>query len=1158
MSGGENAFLHDADVQLLPASVREMPAYFADEWLRARFPLPPLDAPGLAQPGPDVERCVDMLAGECPPLRPIAKGTKKAEREAIKAANQAVVDGFAPRRRRALAYTYLHALYDPFFSMEVVVNPKRGQYAAAQLVQGVRNNDEYQGHGPWPAGEVMVIGKWPGADEEEDRSAFVGRGAQPLLQALEELGLIGTFLDADKQLSYTFKRIDHWYWTNFCKWRNLAPDQPNILGPWKRDCWPLLQMEMRLVRPDYILCLGSDASKALLGPKGGVTSLFGRVVDYKIPLHGAGETPRFHVAKVVASVHPAEVSRDPRAYPNMLQSVARFSMLARGEAVKDREPDVTHVCIYDLEHLRQVVDKIVAETEGGVQAIAVDCEWQGRVPGEPGAYLRTIQWCHRPKEAYCLVLAHEGGKAAFQGTREAAAAELRRLLKSTPLRRVRVGGHFLKADMPWLVAFGVDARDEYRVAPTPGRTRDEGGFDTALMVHGYQEVMEGGYKLENLASRFCGVPRYDTELQQWKSDYIKLLKMKDKELEGYGMCPGRILYSYGAYDADATMRLFLRFNGSGGEPGLIDDDQYHKSGREGYWNNMQPSMAQLEMEGHGLVLDRRRGDLLTRTYMAELDERIAGFRRDIRWEGEWRESTRKNGKARLECLSPPFNHNSVDHCREWLFGAVYTGKDRRLRPRRCRSLKLTPIKASGSKGPLWSKVVADGKQFELFPSTDKESLGILSHASDEATNALVGRLRDLRFLSQVLKGVLRKPYETADGEAVCDEDGNLIYDGGLLFHAGHDGRVRTHFGVVETSRWSSWAPNLQNISKRREDDYKRILREKYRYPIRSIVVSGRWPDGTPCVLVEADYKMAEMAMIGWLAQDAAMMEHVRRNTLPEGHPDYLDLHSLTAIGAFRLDTPENRAIVAKKAATDPKYAGLKWGANKLVLKALERSSLRVAAKNVNFGVPYQRSAEAIARQCREEGADVAVEQAQELIDNYFDTYPAIAEYLAACKLRVYEPGWISGTWGHYRRAQRVQDESLMAEQQRQFCNFPIQNGVAGAINVACRNLYKYRAKYGTPASNDRWFKFALQIHDALLFEVPVPALEWFLDDVLRPNMATGVDVVPRTLDGEVIDGVGPYHLDIDTEIFHHWGVGLDAEWAEHAGVPARFYKKHAA
>jgi DNA polymerase-1 len=387
----------------------------------------------------------------------------------------------------------------------------------------------------------------------------------------------------------------------------------------------------------------------------------------------------------------------------------------------------------------------------------------------------------------------------------------------------------------------------------------------------------------------------------------------------------------------------------------------------------------------------------------------------------------------------------------------------------------------------------------------------------------VARLRDLRFLSQVLKGVLRKPYETAEGEVVLDDDGQLVYDGGLLFHAGHDGRVRTHFGVVETSRWSSWAPNLQNISKRREDDYKRILTaERYKYPIRSVVVSGRWPDGTPCVLVEADYKMAEMAMIGWLAQDAAMMEHVRRNTLPKKDPEYIDLHALTAIKAFQLDTPENRKLIERLARDDPKWKakGLAWGPNKDVLEALERSSLRVAAKNVNFGVPYQRSAEAIARQCREEGAAVTVEQAQELIDNYFNTYPAIAEYLAACKLRVYEPGWIAGTWGHYRRAQRVQDESLMAEQQRQFCNFPIQNGVAGAINVACRNLYRYRAKHGVPASNDRWFKFALQIHDALLFEVPVPALEWFLDDVLKPNMSTTVDVVPRTLDGEVIEGAG--------------------------------------
>ena len=338
----------------------------------------------------------------------------------------------------------------------------------------------------------------------------------------------------------------------------------------------------------------------------------------------------------------------------------------------------------------------------------------------------------------------------------------------------------------------------------------------------------------------------------------------------------------------------------------------------------------------------------------------------------------------------------------------------------------------------------------------------------------------------------------------------------------------------------------------------RILGEKrYLYPIRSILKAGTWPDGTPCVLVEADYKMAEMAFLGWMAQDPQMMEHVRRNTLSKKHPDFIDLHALTAINAFQLDTPENRALCLQK--------GVAWGPTKAVLEALGRVSLRVAAKNVNFGVPYQRSAEAIARQCREEGADVTVEQAQELIDNYFKTYPQIAIYLSSIMDRVVSPGWICGAWGHHRRAQPLADSSMgrderekkLGEMKRQFCNFPIQNGVAGAINLACNNLYRYREKHGVPASNNRWFSFCLQIHDALLFEVPVPALQWFLTDVLKPCMSDAVDIIPRDFDGNVMQGVGPYHLDIDTEVMQYWGVPLQAAWAAKVGVPDDYYKKAA-
>jgi DNA polymerase I-like protein with 3'-5' exonuclease and polymerase domains len=96
--------------------------------------------------------------------------------------------------------------------------------------------------------------------------------------------------------------------------------------------------------------------------------------------------------------------------------------------------------------------------------------------------------------------------------------------------------------------------------------------------------------------------------------------------------------------------------------------------------------------------------------------------------------------------------------------------------------------------------------------------------------------------------------------------------------------------------------------------------------------------------IESDLKGAELAVLAWLSQDQSFIEHVRRNNLPEDHPDHYDIHSQQAVRAFRLT------------GIEPTKHGMKAAGK----------SLRVAAKNVNFGIPYGRGAEAIARQCKEE------------------------------------------------------------------------------------------------------------------------------------------------------------------------------------------------
>ena len=98
-------------------------------------------------------------------------------------------------------------------------------------------------------------------------------------------------------------------------------------------------------------------------------------------------------------------------------------------------------------------------------------------------------------------------------------------------------------------------------------------------------------------------------------------------------------------------------------------------------------------------------------------------------------------------------------------------------------------------------------------------------SSEAYKSKYVDMVRDYRFLDQVLKTVLRPPMtDDATEEALRDDDGNMQYADGLASMCCEDGKVRTHiYQTKETGRWASARPNLQNISKQRDPDYKRLL-----------------------------------------------------------------------------------------------------------------------------------------------------------------------------------------------------------------------------------------------------------------------------------------------------------------------------------------------
>jgi uracil-DNA glycosylase len=1145
---------------------------------RIQRPVIPLTNPDLPLAGPNFRRAAQALLGEQELLPLEGKGKQ------------------ARMRQECLELTYLvwSALYTTNFSIPVLC--KKQSSVVTYLPGGTML--EADPAGPTPS-RVMVISKHPSVDDIARCAVFASKYAAPFHQALHELHATEASLE--------------WYVTHLVRHPNPDPSGGAISAEWIADGALLLQQELMLVQPEVVICLGSESLKAVLGPGHTVSNMVGRTVEKTIRVPGGYGDLRDHSLyvphrlKVVSVPNPSSVAHKPEAFPEFLESVRHALQVIDNKHVSNYATGLSHYAITNISQLTRAVDQILAKDPSPV--VAWDAEWEGRNWGDAGAFLCTVQFSPSPGTSYLLDLVDANGCWRFGGSPQEITTELERLRDAPGSRH---GGHFVKADIPWMQTFlGFDLsraweppHEPLEVAvtdPATGvvtkttlqpweRTKTEGGFDTGYMVHAVYESADT-YKLEPLGHRFCQVPVYNGRVESWKAGYIRHRNIKAKDLEGYGKMPREVLFPYANLDADVTRRLFDVFNtGQDGRVGLLDCDYYGLSSRRAFWTLQQAGAGFLEIEQTGIGADPARAAELVETFTRARDDLLASVQEQLGWSD--------------------FNPKSTQHVTEILFGEEFhgkkdklTGEPVRLRPELTPSFRLQPVKSSGKTSKAWDQIVNEGKEASYRPAVDKETLGILMYsAPDPTARRIVQMIRDVKFIGHVLTTVLR-PGQVVDGQddeetdfevppvvaseaAPSSDDGetSLVYDGGFMYYRNDDGRVRSRFYTAKTGRATSSSPNLQNFAKRREGDYERILgtwdksdktaelleqqhllellgkprsaravrsliersdgfvvaeREgpagsilnsvwlsadqkrvgrgaycdilgapRYEYPIRSMV---REDDGH--LLIEFDIVTAEVAVLAWLSNDAAMLEDVRRSMLKEGHPDAIDIHAKTAVEAFRLDC-----------------APTKKG-----LESIGKLSIRVAAKNVRFGVPYGRTAPAIARQCLEEGTVVSVEDCQGLVDGYHAMYRNASIYLSQCYDRPVDPGYMINPYGRCRRFPASDDRKIVSGFGREAMNFNIQSTVADWVMLMMWKLIEYRRKHGRPGTRD--FRLALQIHDALALRVPFDSVDWVWNEVL-PNCAQQLPIIPHTLDGVPIPGLGPYYFGLDTEAFKHWGVKL--------------------
>lgn len=1034
------------------------------------------------------------------------------------------------------------ALRDPGFTLPVEVGPH--QEKEATFIPGhLWGSDKATGP---RAADVMIINKNPWLPEEKSGRCMVGEDGVLLLDIFRRLKAKG---------------VGRFYVTHLVKFR--PPDWKTTLkAVWVKDCLHLLYQELKIVQPKFILCLGADASKVLLGTSAGVTEMEGRIeaFRYNAALSEKEGDSHWRDAKVMTVVHPKQVIRDQSAARQLENGIARFVALLNNVDVGSAEK-VEHQIVDNHADLLQTLIDVEQKAEDNV--IAVDAEWHGQHPVNKGSYMRTMQFAWAPKKAVGIKL-HEPGGEVVEGFRDGYVNHRGILTKTISLlnaffkggeidlgdgnkftfRRKRVVGHFFNADLEWLLDYGIDIQEcflvplydysiteenkntkrskQYRkdgfkvgaAVPAWYRTKYEGGADTGLMAHAIEETAT--YKLETLAMRYTTAPRYDKELQTWRTKYCQELGLKSGDLEGYGMCPDEILLPYGMYDADVTLRLFYKF------AVLLDEDYEGNSCREAFWESQIATPSVLEIHRSGITVDRGRIDFLTARFVAARAKIEEQLRAEIKW--------------------PDFNIRSTQHVKEFLFGHKLngrldkeTGKPVRIRPQEALTLNLTPLFDTGKPPKPWIEIIRTHKEHEHSPSTNKQALSLMAQqAPTEFCTRLINTLRDYRFLDQVLKTVLRPPVTDDDtGEAVFDDDGNWSYEDGLASMTCDDGKVRTHiYQTKETGRWSSARPNLQNISKQRDPDYKRLLGDEYKYSLRSVLKASPGH-----VLVEADYVGAELFGMAVMSGDPNMIEHATRNQLPEEHPDYYDIHSNVAVFAFRLNCPPTKSGLA----------------------SIGKKHIRIVAKSVIFGIAYGRGAKAIAVAAKEQGIEITVDEAQAVINAIFQMYPLLKPFFEECQQRatgryvdpateeLIKERYLCNCYGRFRRFPDSNgDQALAAEFERQAMNFPIQSMIASAVSRALAYIHDYKMRQFRKGRD--MFTILLQIHDAILLEVPYKYVKHVCEYVLPTYMRKAVPIYPSNLEG-IPTGSGPYYLGIEAEVMDHWGEGLTFEQAVKHNLP---------
>lgn len=263
-------------------------------------------------------------------------------------------------------------------------------------------------------------------------------------------------------------------------------------------------------------------------------------------------------------------------------------------------------------------------------------------------------------------------------------------------------------------------------------------------------------------------------------------------------------------------------------------------------------------------------------------------------------------------------------------------------------------------------------------------------------------------------------------------------------------RVHTSYNqaVASTGRLSSNNPNLQNIP---------IRTERGREVRKTFI-----PRDENHVILSADYSQIELRLIAEISKDENMLDAFAKG---------LDIHTATAAKVYGTTLDE------------------------------VTSEQRRNAKAVNFGIIYGQSAFGLSQ-----SLGIPRKEAAEIIENYFNQYPGIKNYMQDTMNFARENGYVETIMGRRRYLRDINsaNQTVRGFAERNAINAPIQGSAADMIKIAMIRIHQDIKDQKLNS------KMTMQVHDELVFDVlkeEIAPMKKIIEERMKNAIKTNVPIL---------------------------------------------------